>query len=306
MMHIDFRDLFSDQARKLIEGGSLGQHENFSDDELHQKLVEEVDWETRMQWQDEYKAIIRDAIGLYCMAQTVGDPRFVIQQVLQRMHQLPKWLGHRALRFAVLVKSKGWDSLGFEHSRADVVVLTAKLAAAFIDIVSRTLGIIKERDVSLSNRLADLVIAPGDNGDFTCPLDRIKKSNYSIPLDNVSINQEMDKEGKRIADNLSLALKSMTQRARTVPSTCKIATPLCGWGSEVNAPSGITVWNDTRECCLCHICGDSDAGLPDDTPVESIACHGRILGPYVVCFVEFRSLGGSGRWDDPCCRESSK
>jgi hypothetical protein len=169
----------------LITEENLGTHENCSDDELHQKLVEEIDWETRMQWQDEYTAIIRDAIGLYCMAQTVGDPRFVIQQVIQRMHQLPDWLGHRAWRFAVLVKRRGWDTCGFASARADVVVTTAKLAAAFIDIVSRTLGIVKERDVSFSNRLADLVKAPGENGDFACPTDCVKGNGTSIPFDNV-------------------------------------------------------------------------------------------------------------------------
>ena len=276
-IEIDFRDHFSKQARQLIVEDKLGPHENFSDDELHQKLVEEIDWETRMQWQDEYKAIIRDAIGLYCMAQTVGDPRFVIQQVLQRMHQVPQWLGHRAHRFAVLVKTKGWDVNGFSNTRADVIIITSKLAAAFIEIVSRTLGIIKERDVSFSNRLADLVITPGDNGDFTCPLDRVKQSCSTIPFDNVGIALEIDKEGKRISDDLSSALQQMKKNARTLPSTCKIATPLCGWGSEVKAPSGFTVWNDPRECCLCHICGDSDAGLPDDPSTEDLSGLGRLL-----------------------------
>jgi histone-lysine N-methyltransferase SETD1 len=276
-IEIDFRDYFSKQTRELIAEDKLGPHENVSNDELYQKLVEEVDWETRMMWQDEYTAIIRDAIGLYCMAQTVGDPRFVIQQVLQRMHQLPKWLGQRAHRFAVLVKTKGWDVDGFSHSRADVIIITSKLAAAFIDIVSRTLGIIKEQDVSFSNRLADLVIAPGDNGDFTFPLDRIKQSNVIIPFDNFGIALEIDREGKRISEDLSVALQQMRKNARTLPSTCKIATPLCGWGSEVQTPSGITVWNDTRECCLCHICGDSDAGMPDDPPVEDLSGLGRLL-----------------------------
>jgi hypothetical protein len=276
-IEIDFRDFLFKQARELIVEEKLGPFENVSNDELYQKLVEEVDWETRMQWQDEYKAIISDAIGLYCMAQTVGDPRFVIQQVLQRMHQLPKWLGQRAYRFAVLVKTKRWDVGGFSHTRADAIIITSKLAAAFIDIVSRTLGIIKEQDVSFSNRLADLVIAPGDNGDFTYPLDRMKQSSSIIPFHNVGITLEMDKEGKRISDDLSSALQLMKKNARTLPSTCKIATPLCGWGSEVKSPSGITVWNDPRECCLCHICGDSDAGMPDDPPVEDLSGLGRLL-----------------------------
>jgi F/Y-rich N-terminus/PHD-like zinc-binding domain len=261
----------------LITEENLGTHENCSDDELHQKLVEEIDWETRMQWQDEYTAIIRDAIGLYCMAQTVGDPRFVIQQVIQRMHQLPDWLGHRAWRFAVLVKRRGWDTCGFASARADVVVTTAKLAAAFIDIVSRTLGIVKERDVSFSNRLADLVKAPGENGDFACPTDCVKGNGTSIPFDNVGISLEINKKGKIISDDLSSALKTMTKNARAVPATCKIASPLCGWGSEVKSPSGITVWKDPRECCLCHICGDDDAGLADDIRSKDITGLGRLL-----------------------------
>jgi F/Y-rich N-terminus/PHD-like zinc-binding domain len=269
------RKHLSDQAWQLILEGKLGAHENYSDDELHQKLVEEIDWETRNQWRDEYNAIIRDAIGIYCMAQTLGDPRFVIQQVLQRMHQLPNWLGHRALRFAVLVKRKEWDTKGFSHERADVVVITAKLAAAFIDIVCRTLGINKERDVSFSDRLADLVKAPGVNGDFSCPLDRIKRSRDMIAFDESGIVIRIDGEGKATSDELSPGRTKSTGQSSS--SSYKIASPLCGWSAEVRSPSGLTEWKDPRECSLCHLCGDDDAGLPDDIPPKDLAGLGRLL-----------------------------
>jgi F/Y-rich N-terminus/PHD-like zinc-binding domain len=276
MLNIDFRQLFSDQARQLIFEGTFGQPEHLSVDELHQQLIEEIDWETRMQWHDEYVAIIRDAIGLYRMAQTVGDPRFVIQQVLQRMNQLPEWLGHRAFRFAVLVKRNHWETEGFVSPRADVVVLTAKLAAAFIDIVSRTLGIVKERDLSFSSRLTDLVKAPDVNGIFSCALDSVKKCSTAFPFDKVGINLEINEQGKRVAIDLSRALKSMSKNS-TFPSSYEIASPLCGWGSEVKAPSGITVWKDPRECCLCHICGDDDSGIYNDPPVTYLSGLGRLL-----------------------------
>ena len=275
MINIDFHLFFSNQAHQLILDGFFGPPEDISADELHQQLVEEIEWETRMQWKDEYLAIIRDAIGLYCMAQTVGDPRFVIQQVLQRMNQLPVWLGQRAFRFAVLVKRKRWETVGFSSNRADVVVLTAKLAAAFIDIVSRTLGIVKERDLSFSNRLSDLVKAPGENGDFSCPIDAVKKSLSTVPFDKVGINLEMNEQGKRVAVDLSIALRSISKDSSS-PSY-KIASPLCGWGLEVKAPSGITAWKDPRECCMCHICGDDESGVHDGTPVTYLSGLGRLL-----------------------------
>jgi F/Y-rich N-terminus/PHD-like zinc-binding domain len=276
MLNIDFRQLFSDQARQLILDGSFGQPEHISAEELHQQFIEQIDWETKMQWKDEYLAIIRDGINLYRMAQTVGDPRFVIQQVLQRMNQLPEWLGHRAFRFAVLVKRRHWDTLGFSSSRPDVVVLTAKLAASFIDIVSRTLGIVKERDLSFSNRLLDLVKAPDVNGNFSCPCDSVKRSSTTLPFDNVGINLEINEQGKRVAIDLSLALKSISKDS-TLSSSYKIASPLCGWGSEVRAPSGITDWKDPRECCLCHICGDDDSGIQNDPTVTYLSGLGRLL-----------------------------
>lgn len=274
-LKMDDRKHLSDQAWQLIKEAKLGPHENYSDDELYQKLSDEIDWETRNQWRDEYIAIIRDAIGIYCMAKTLGDPRFVIQQVLQRMHQLPAWLGHRALRFAVLVKRKEWDTNGFANNRADVVVITAKLAAAFIDIVCRTLGISKERDVSFADRLADLVKAPGANGDFSCPLDRIKRSKGEVTFDESGIL--IDETESSTSGMLSPATGGLMLIGRSKLSSYKIASPLCGWSAEVRTPSAFTEWKDPRECCLCHLCGDDDAGLPDDSLPKDLAGLGRLL-----------------------------
>lgn len=275
MRHSD-RIILSSHARQLITEAGLGDHDNYTDVELHQKLVDEIDWEIRYQWQNEYVAIIQDAIRLYCMAKTVGDPRFVIQQVLQRTHHLPDWLGHRALRFAVLVKRKKWDVQEFTSTRADVIVLTAKLAAAFIDIVCRTLGINKDRDVSFSDRQADLVQAPNAVGEFICPFDRIKLSTTTVSFDENGcvVNDPEQKRNDRFEERPVLSQPAY-EKSRQV--SCSTVSPLIGWSSLVHAPVGITEWRDPRECCLCHFCGDSDAGLPDDAPPKDLDCLGRLL-----------------------------
>jgi len=269
----------SAQGMELIREAKLGPHDNVSDAEIHQCLVEEIDWATRDQWRDEYLSIIRDALRIYCMAKTLGDPRFVIQQVLRRMHQLPGWLGHRALRFAVLVKRKEWDTKGFSHERIEVVVLTAKLAAAFIDIVCRTLGINKEKDVSFYARMEDLVRPPSVAGEYSCPFDAIRRSTDAIAVNETGFVFDIDNNATLSANKLSES-KHTASTKPAAKSTYKIASPLCGWGSEVRNPSGLTEWKDPRECCLCHICGDDDAGFPEPTdnePQRSFVALGRLL-----------------------------
>lgn len=214
------------------------------------------------------------------MAKSLGDPRFVIQQVLQRMHQLPAWLGHRALRFAVLVKQKEWNTKGFSHERIEVVVLTAKLAAAFIDVVCRTLGIDKEKDVSSYSRLEELLRPPSIAGEFSCPFDRIRQSKDDIAIVVSKCGIVVDIESSAGSAHKSLESKPTSPTKPAAKSSYKIASPLCGWGSEVRNPSGLTEWKDPRECCLCHLCGDDDAGFPEPTTHEaqrSFVALGRLL-----------------------------
>jgi len=188
------------------------------------------------------------------------------------MHQLPAWLGHRALRFATLCKSREWDTKGFSNDSIEVIVITAKLASAFIDIVCRTLGINKEKDVSFYSRMEDLVRPPGPTGEFSCPFDRVRRSQETFTLDECGLIME--------TDNASDASKQESSSKRPAKQEYKIAEPLAGWASEVRNPSGLTVWKDPRECCLCHICGDDDAGFPEPTdnePERTYSPLGRLL-----------------------------
>jgi hypothetical protein len=185
------------------------------------------------------------------------------------MHQLPAWLGHRALRFAVLVKQKHWDVEGFNHERIAVVVTVAKLAAAFIDTVCRTLGINKEKDLSFHDRLAKLLQAPGAAGDFSFPFDHIKRSKDVIVIDESGIILKIKEGG--VLDHASKDVTASEAEQHV------IASPLCGWSDLVVSPSGLTEWKDPRECAFCHFCGDDDAGYTPGSQERDMAALGRLL-----------------------------
>lgn len=53
----------------------------------------------------------------------------------------------------------------------------------------------------------------------------------------------------------------------------KLAEPLCGWSGQSDAQ---TKWNDPRECSLCHLCGDDDAGFADGEPTKEEAASTRL------------------------------
>mmetsp|Transcript_5992 Transcript_5992/g.8723 ORF Transcript_5992/g.8723 Transcript_5992/m.8723 type:complete len:1002 (+) Transcript_5992:503-3508(+) len=61
------------------------------------------------------------------------------------------------------------------------------------------------------------------------------------------------------------------------------ASPLIGWSEDHGVPKE-KKWKDPRSCCLCHICGDDDAGLPPPTyssshvSVEETTPSGRSPG----------------------------
>jgi F/Y-rich N-terminus/PHD-like zinc-binding domain/PHD-finger len=289
------RDSLSQLAYNLIEQEILFRNNAISKSEHLDTLLAGVDWQLRKEWITEYIAIVNDAIKLYCTAKTLGDPRFVIQQVLQRMHQLPPWLGHRALRFVQLVKRQKYDHQLFSTDRPDTAVVVAKLAAAFIEVASKTLGTSQEKEVQYLNRMQNLIIAPDCNGVVAYPADRLKE-----------VSDEVSFEGN------NLILKPRTQSVSTPPETTVreffnsdekaardddskyvVAAPLSGWSSEIGESMGVRHWKDPRECCLCHTCGDADAGVKSQGSQKvdnDLPLQGRLL-----------PMGSEGYWVHASC-----
>lgn len=240
--------------------------------------MNEIEWALRQQFIDQYLSITSHAIELYQKAKLVGDPRFVIQQVLQRMTLLPPWVGHRALRFATLVKLKHYDDVGFTTERIDTAFITAKLGTAFISVVCKTLGTSKDWPVSLQERMDRLLAGPNDAGETVYKSDGLVVNPDSCTAlfsgDSTHTKAEVSsqKEPDQKAEN---SMKPV--RCHTV---CKLPQALCGWDERGRASMGINDWNDSRECCLCKICGDSDAGVvasPPESWEKELPRLGRLL-----------------------------
>lgn len=258
-------------ATGLLKDGLDDPDDKCSKEDLFLQYMDQIDWALRSQYFEQFVAIARDGIELYLEAKAIGDPRFVIQQVLQRMGHLPQWLGHRALRFATLVKLKGWDDVGFETDRIETAFAIAKLAASFISVVCKTLGTSKERAVSDQERLDSLLIGPNEVGEVIYPTERLAVQQNTIRGKNPNISSESS----------SGMVSSAAHKAKhPLERPCRIPKPLCGWGDRGRASMGIGDWKDPRECCLCKICGDSDSDVLGNTPTSwenDIPPLGRLL-----------------------------
>jgi len=254
------------RAWLAVIDGSLGPHDNYSSLELHAKLMEELDWETRFLWKDEYLTVIREAIRICQHARhTYGDPRIVIQYVLNNVIELPRWMGQRALRFIHLAKKYHWEEEGVEIDRADKAVLFAKLSASFIRVAGHSLGISMQKDIACSDRARRLLLAPEKSGTVELPFDQIRRSSstvVSVACDLVIDAQTYGKAG--VEELLASETQYASTQAPTSKRPVKLPSALRGWKGQVErANDEVSEWKDPRECCLCHLCGDDDAGLYD-------------------------------------------
>jgi F/Y-rich N-terminus/PHD-like zinc-binding domain/PHD-finger len=289
------RDSLLELACTLVKEEILSGSVALSKGDHLDALLAGVDWQLRKEWITEYVAIVNDAIKLYCTAQTLGDPRFVIQQVLQRMHQLPPWLGHRALRFVQLVKRQKCGHQLFSTERPDTAVVVAKLAAAFIEVASKTLGTSKEKEVQFLNRMQSLLVAPDCNGEIAYPPDRLKEVSYEVSFDdNNLVMQPRAQELATVHETtIQEPIKSNENATRDENSCFIVAVPLSGWSLDVGESMGVKLWKDPRECCLCHICGDADAGIKSQGSQKAeneLLLQGRLL-----------PMGCEGYWVHASC-----
>jgi len=288
------RKNFSDRAWSLITQGSLQPHENYSDEELHAKLVSEIDWRIRDMWREDYLAMIREGLRVHALATTAfGDPRLLTQHALSDSCNLPMYTIQRALRFVFAVRRNRWDSESFSApDRIDSIFHFAKTAAAFLDVAHAVMRVDIDAELRTSDLLRALLQAPSEPG--TC----------SFPLESIRITKEMEASAQVVAEKG--ANRSNGPRSPETGSSVSLAAPLCGWTGLSNIPQGNIEWKDPRECCLCHLCGDDDAGLPSGQDMEigppesETTTHlGRLLPMAEGCFVHTScALWSSEAWED--------
>lgn len=223
--------------------------------ELQVKLIERIEWSVRDLWRNEYLSIIQDAVKFYETARTTfGEPRIVVQHVFNKVVDLPLWKAQRALRFVTMARRANWES-GINIESIDKLVTCAKVAAAFLDVSCRVMGFDLARNVVHPERVQLLLEPPGECGTVKLPTDKISQSNDPSFME------------AAIGEAAAARLASKSRKETRSPPTIQLANPLIGWGDQLGA--GMEgEWKDPRECCLCHLCGDDDAGFLER--VESV------------------------------------
>ena len=266
-------------AWKSISEGVLQPDDEVSRDELHSRLVNEIDWSTRNLWRDDYRRVVLEGIRIMSLATTqFGEPRLLMDRFWEENIDLPPWMGHRATRFLQVAKKLQMDSTGYTPKRIDQCVLTAKLAASWLKVACRTMGIRAKKSVKGYDRAMKLLKAPQECGTVELPFDSIRhernpsiicKEEWSEKFD-PELQTSLNGNGSRLHVSSNGKKKALVDFSKT------LVKPLCGWNGELSDESGSS-WRDTRACCLCHQIGDDDAGLPDEPPPEGTTPHGLSL-----------------------------
>ena len=281
--------MFQD-AWKVVQDGDLPSGDSFSPLELQEKLMEQIDWKTRNLWRDEYRKVVIEGVRFLQQAKDqFGDPRYLMDRFWQENVDLPAWMGQRATRFIHIAKKLKLETLGFSARRIEFCVLISKLAASWLKVACRTMGLKTKKHVKGYDRVSRLLTPPHESGtveltfdDIRCERNRniINKDEwlerYEPALRTVVERRVFGNSRVEVQDEEPTVLATIPRDRPHV----ELARPLCGWNHLVDEFDCENKWEDARECCLCHLCGDDDAGLADqgDDGVDDSGRPGTSLG----------------------------
>lgn len=288
-----------DQAWNVINNGLIPHEQDISEQELHSKLTQEIDMQIRDQWRDEYLTVIREGVRICFEGRnTYGDPRIVVQHAFAKVTDLPRWMIQRALRFLVLAKRYKWESESIDKEPIEKLLFFAKLASAFLWVACRAMSIDMKKNLLCFDRVERLAEAPDAAGIVVLPLDNIRPKVDGIltVISNIKTDQPF---------NMALVREptvSSKNSGTHLEQKVKVASPLRGWVTQ----GRFGEWKDPRECCLCHLCGDDDAGLHDPKETllndedDSLPSLGRLLPMANGYWVHtFCALWSSEVWEAP-------
>lgn len=283
------RDHLHDHACRVIQQGLLEAGEDMSQVELHEKLMEQIDWKTRNLWRDEYRLVVLQGVRFLEMAKKqFGDPRYLMDRFWEENVDLPPWMGQRATRFIHVAKNLKLDTQKFSARRIEHCVMVSKLAASWLKVACLVMGK-PTKKVKGYERVLMLLKAPHECGVTDLAVDSIRfEKNRNIiskdewlekfePLLKPIIQSQVLKEEIEEVSHETMADGPDDAELLQMP------TPLCGWNSLIESNVSYE-WNDPRECCLCHLCGDDDAGFvnqqhdkPTDPLMPNVPHLGRLL-----------------------------
>lgn len=231
-----------------------------SNQDCSEEMIDRIIWKTHDMWRNEYISIINKGVVLIQETRRIlGDPRVVAQQVLADGADVCMSTIQRALRFCHIVKRRRVIERGCKPSCIQHAVLYAKMAASFIELTCKVLRRSVNKEVVYYDRFLELLKPPNAQGIFMAPLDPLRY-------------QPVVLSDEAITDiDISLHVRKMSAVVESENKALhhlRPAKPLCGWTEQLGEGRNQSEWNDPRECCLCHICGDVDAGLSDDEPED--------------------------------------
>eukprot|EP00526_Cylindrotheca_closterium_P003276 CAMPEP_0113651638 /NCGR_PEP_ID=MMETSP0017_2-20120614/27536_1 /TAXON_ID=2856 /ORGANISM="Cylindrotheca closterium" /LENGTH=1571 /DNA_ID=CAMNT_0000564345 /DNA_START=1 /DNA_END=4716 /DNA_ORIENTATION=- /assembly_acc=CAM_ASM_000147 len=302
-----------DHVTKVVQQGVLLPGEEMSENELHEKLMEQIDWKTRNLWRDEYRRVVLEGVRFLGLArEQFGDARYLMDRFWEECDDLPPWMGQRATRFIHIAKKLKLETFGFSARRIEQCVMISKLAASWLKVACRVMGLKTKRNVKGFDRVLKLLKPPHECGAAELTFDSIRceRNRNIINKDewlekfesqlNPIVQTEVMNEAP--SDNSS----SSKGRSSGDGKEYKLASAVCGWNDIVGSNDNYQ-WYDPRSCVLCHMCGDDDAGhleqLPpaSDDPTDTVVPKlGRLLpmgdGDWVHASC---ALWSSETWESP-------
>ena len=291
------RNHMADFASKIISQGLLVDSSNnpITNLELQEKLMEQIDWKTRNLWRDEYRKVVLEGVRFMNRAQEqFGDPRYLMDRFWHENEDLPAWMGHRATRFLHIANKLKFNSVGFSARRIENCVMISKLAASWLKVACSMMGLKTKKNIKGHERVMKLLVAPSACGTVELGYDSIRcerNRNIISKDDWMKIHEAKLKSYIQSAVFDIVTPKKREKPPKTVGTfkndkkiSYTLAQPLCGWNHILKEVDTTHKWNDPRECSLCHLCGDDDAGLADDIQERktnrnkpNIARLGRLL-----------------------------
>lgn len=256
--------------RRVVQSDLNASEGHYGRVEYYAKLVEEMEWSVRNMWRDEYLSIVQDAVRVFNLAQASFEgARNIIQPVFNRVVDVPLWKAQRALRFIGMVERGKWNE-SIDIKSIAGIVMAAKVASAFLDVSSLVMGYNLEAEASCADRISLLLEEPDECETTLLPYDKIMQKVDTV-LTDVS---EMDANDtfEQVDSIFRTVLSKPSEDSQETPSVL-MADPLIGWSGQLSEGEDYGDWKDPRECCLCHLCGDDDAGFVD--PVGEELKNGR-------------------------------
>lgn len=267
-------------VRKVINEGILDPTGTVSKDELFEKLMEQTDWKTRNLWRDEYRKVVLEGVRFMSMArEQFGEPRYLLERFWQENEDLPAWMGQRATRFLHIASKLKLETLGFSARRIENCVMISKLAASWLKVACRMMGLKTKKHVKGYDRVMKLLVVPHPSGSVDLAFDTIRCERNRNIINREDWTKIYEPRLRPIIQQAVFSISLPAAGSRQAPYSggereaagvaYKLAQPLCGWNSLLGQDDIVHKWSDPRECCLCHLCGDDDAGLDDEVPTRT-------------------------------------